>query len=460
MLALLLALSTELTAAELTLPLPQNTAQIAIKYRQQHDQFDHNANTLFTPASTMKLLTAVAATASLGHDFRYQTQILSLQPPKDGVITGDVYIVFSGDPSLTSTDIQTLLAKLEQRGVNRITGDIYLVGQGSTLLHAPGTVWDDLGICYAAPVSSFIINKNCFKAQWAPKRTEPNGSLTLQSSQPVSIKSNAVFDSTLQQPFCDLTLTRLRHNQFTLEGCYPGSQALTLNIAITDPARFAQDKLTQMIEQSEIKFTGQVKLSSHSPADLQRLALHQSAPLTALINTMLLTSDNLIADSLLKRLGQQIYGAPGTFTKGSAAMTLILSQLGIDMSDANIVDGSGLSRYNLLSANHIADVLALVKHDPAYHNVLNSLPIAGETGTLRYKKGYTKSPLKGHVLAKTGSMSGVSNIAGFIKQAGKITASFVILQNGVSPQSSGSEPLSVDVLLLQQYLGQPPLLSH
>ncbi|MCL1096034.1 D-alanyl-D-alanine carboxypeptidase/D-alanyl-D-alanine endopeptidase [Shewanella kaireitica] len=454
--AILLTLSSNIAASDIKLILPDTSALTAMKYSNhlKSTKLEQNSDKLFIPASTMKLLTAIAATASLGSEFRYQTKVLANTPIQKGKIDGDVYIVFSGDPTLTTLNIESLFAQLQQQGLALITGNIYLVGEEHELQHAPGRVWDDLGICYSAPVSSFIINENCFKARFVPRLADDAGEVKIVGNEPVSIESRAVFDKSLQQPICDLTLARLENNHFRLDGCYPGSKPLKLNIAITDPALFAKDKLTQIVKNTKIGLRGQVLFASQFPAYSLSIAEHQSEPLTELVATMLLKSDNLIADSLLKRLGQQVYGAPGTFSSGSAAMKLILTQQGIDLSNAHIVDGSGLSRYNLLSANQLAEVLALVRDNSAYRHIISSLPVAGESGTLKYRKGYVNASLKGKVLAKTGSMLGVSNVAGFIKDGDKIAATFVVLQNGVSPEKEPSAKPSFDVSILQQLTEQ------
>ncbi|MGL5358565.1 MAG: D-alanyl-D-alanine carboxypeptidase/D-alanyl-D-alanine endopeptidase, partial [Shewanella sp.] len=148
---------------------------------------------------------------------------------------------------------------------------------------------------------------------------------------------------------------------------------------------------------------------------------------------------NLIADSVFKQVGKHYYAAQGTvshgsFTHGSAAMKRILTQLGIDLSSAQIVDGSGLSRYNLLSAKQIADVLRLIHRDPRFSGLIASLPQAGISGTLQYRRGYTTAPLKELIFAKTGSMQGVANLAGFIRLPEQPDIVFVVLENGISPE--------------------------
>ncbi|WOT06869.1 D-alanyl-D-alanine carboxypeptidase/D-alanyl-D-alanine endopeptidase [Shewanella youngdeokensis] len=410
------------------------------------------ADRLFVPASTMKLLTAVAATASLGKDFKFQTHIYSSSPIINGVIHGNIYVSFNGDPSLTRDDLRQLIAQLSNQGLRTVTGSVFLVGDQYEIQHAPGRVWDDLGICYAAPVSNFILDKNCVSAIFKPRLADNTGIVELTSQAPIIINSRAVFDKQGQRPLCSLSLARFENNRYRLDGCHKGNQALNLSIAVTDPVQYAIDNLSQIMAASSVTVRGNIKLSQSLPADALQIAQHQSAPLTKLLTTMLLKSDNLIADSLLKRVGHNVFGTNGTFANGSLAMTQILTHLGIDLSSANIVDGSGLSRYNLLSANHLAQVMALIVNDHNFAFLIDALPVAGSTGTLKYRRGYQQAPLKEHVMAKTGSMLGVYNVAGVIKQNNNIAYIFVILQNGVSPNKQSHQTMPYDAAVLKQLL--------
>lgn len=115
--------------------------------------YSQQADTLFIPASTQKVLTAVTALATLGPDFRYVTELWSDAPIRQGHIAGSVYLRFSGDPTLTQDDLKALFAHLQKQGITSIEGHLYLIGDKQEQLQAPGWVWDDLGICFAAPVS-------------------------------------------------------------------------------------------------------------------------------------------------------------------------------------------------------------------------------------------------------------------------------------------------------------------
>ncbi|MBL4913971.1 D-alanyl-D-alanine carboxypeptidase/D-alanyl-D-alanine-endopeptidase [Shewanella schlegeliana] len=413
------------------------------------NEYRKDAERLFIPASTMKLLTAVAATTSLGRNFRFNTQIDAFVGIQNSRIEGDLFIRFDGDPTLTVSDLRQLFKQLHKQGLKHIDGNVYLVGDQQETLQAPGWVWDDLGICYAAPVSRYILNQNCVKAKLSPTLANNQSKLSLSQFEPVSITNTAVFDKVGDIPFCELSLQRQSNNQFLLSGCHTGQKPLKLAIAISDPALYAKNTVTNMLANLGITIKGKVLLTSKRPANTLLLAEHESKPLSELTDTMLLKSDNLIADSLLKRLGQQIYGVPGSFVNGSAAMKQILTDLGVELDSANIVDGSGLSRYNLLSAEQLSQVLLLIKQHKDLNFLIEQLPVAGYSGTLEYRSGYTTSPLKGAVLAKTGSMMGVANLAGFIKEGGELTKAFVVLENGHSPAVKKNELSPFNVLFLQ-----------
>ncbi|MGL6123494.1 MAG: D-alanyl-D-alanine carboxypeptidase/D-alanyl-D-alanine endopeptidase, partial [Shewanella sp.] len=401
---------------------------------------------------TQKLLTAVSAIAQLGPDFRYATELWTDAPIQKGHITGSAYLRFSGDPTLTHADLKAMFAHLVKQGITRIDGHLYLLGDKQEQLQAPGWVWDDLGICFAAPVSSYIINQNCVYGQFSPSNVNKPSQVSLRTgSYGVNISSDAVFDQHASREFCQLDLMRLGQNNYHLRGCYPGAEAIPLAIAISDPVKFAQDNLTSLLK-GEISLAGKVQLGKRLPPKATLIASHSSAPLTELLDTMLLKSDNLIADSLFKQLGKHYFNTQGSFTNGAAAMQRILTHLGVDLSNANIVDGSGLSRYNLLNAKQLAAVLALIHQDDRFSSLITSLPQAGISGTLRYRKGYNKSPLKQQILAKTGSMQGVSNLAGFIRLPQHNDTLFVVLENGISPERKHLHKPSFNAEFLKQLI--------
>ncbi|MCG9696696.1 D-alanyl-D-alanine carboxypeptidase/D-alanyl-D-alanine-endopeptidase [Shewanella sp. Isolate11] len=418
--------------------------------------YEHNADTLLLPASTQKLLTAVAAKIQLAVDFSFTTKLYTRGNIRNGKLDGDLYLSFSGDPTLTTDNLRDLFKQLADKGLYEISGDLFLFKQDNEQLQAPGWVWDDLGICFAAPVSRFVINQNCILGQLKPQLASSESRLSFPSYLPASLSTSAKFDKTEQQAFCQLELQRLPRNHFHISGCYPGSESIKLAIAISDPELYAIQTVEQLIKSAQIRVKGKVTSTTQAVHNLRLVGQHQSASLNELLTTMLQKSDNLIADSLFKVIGSSYFNAPGSFTNGAAAVEKLLTEEGIDLSHSQIVDGSGLSRYNLLSANQLVQILQLIYKDKRLQDLIEMLPAAGKSGTLRYKIPYTRAPLKDKVQAKTGSMQGVDNLAGFLSSPGEDDIVFVILENGQSPKSKDEQLAPFNALFLQSLLDNKP----
>ncbi|WP_299005800.1 D-alanyl-D-alanine carboxypeptidase/D-alanyl-D-alanine-endopeptidase [uncultured Shewanella sp.] len=405
--------------------------------------FEHNAQKHFLPASTMKLLTAVAATSSLREDFTFKTRIYSDAPIINGTLNGNLFITFDGDPSLTRQDLYTLLDSLKKRGLNTIKGHFYLQSKDEEKWRAPGWSWEDLSLCYAAPVSQFAIDQNCIKAQLLPSQTIASTQLHFERPSPVHIINSAIFSP---DDTCDLELVALPENQFHITGCFSQPSGIKLQIAVSNPQTYAQQTLKQIMTALGIQLTGQFIQQTQTTHNLHLLSTHSSKPLHQLIETMLVDSNNFIADSLVKKMGQK-NNQQGSFKQGIAALKDELTFLGIDVTNTTITDGSGLSRYSLLTASQLASILKLIATDSRFKDLMQALPISGEKGTLKQRLGFHSTKLKGRIIAKTGTLQGVNNLAGFIKtQSGK-TLLFVSLENGIIPSSQEDKPMPFNVTL-------------
>ncbi|MCG9756575.1 D-alanyl-D-alanine carboxypeptidase/D-alanyl-D-alanine-endopeptidase [Shewanella insulae] len=417
--------------------------------------YQHNADTLLLPASTQKLLTAVAAQRVLGDEFHFISQFSSKAVHTSGKLNGDLYLSFSGDPTLTTDDLRAMIKALKDSGIHTIRGNLLLVGQDREQTRAPGWVWDDLGICYAAPVSRFIVNQNCVKGQLKPKLASNASRLSFPRYLPIKVSTTAVFDKTQKKPFCELNLARLPDNHYHISGCYPGDKPLNLAIAVDDPELYAKQMLTRMFKSANIQIKGDVAIAHQPPYGLRPLVTHRSAALSELLSTMLLDSDNLIADSLFKAVGAHYYKVPESFNAGAKAVKEILTTEGIDLTHSQIIDGSGLSRYNLISAKQLAQTLSLIAKDDNLNSLKELLPIAGISGTLTYKRGFRRPPLMQKVAAKTGSMQGVDNLAGFLTLEDTHQILFVVMENGQSHKSKKQSLAPFSALFLQSLLDKP-----
>ncbi|MDA3139381.1 serine-type D-Ala-D-Ala carboxypeptidase [Vibrio metschnikovii] len=377
----------------------------------------------FPPASTLKIITALASQLELGEQFRFTTELRA--------DNNQLALIFSGDPTLTTANLLQLFSQYRSKRGRKISGDIWLdISQFSGYQRAVGWPWDSLGVCYSAPVSAVNLDGNCIQASIY---TQDNGStrVYVPPHYPVHVSSEAkTVSQALQQSLhCDLELIATPNNHYQLSGCLAErEQPLPLRFAVQNPELYAQRVIHQLLRQLGIHLEGDIKIGQ--PPEIQTMAsiaIHRSAALPELLKIMLQDSDNLIADSLTKTLGQHFFLQPGSFANGTEAIKqIIFANTGIDLQDAQLVDGSGLSRNNRLRLESMRQILAyLAAHDQQL-SLLSLLPTAGKSGTLLYRRSMRHSSVRGQLIAKSGSLYGTHNMAGFVvNEQGKPLSLFI-----------------------------------
>jgi len=427
------------------LPKGTQVSYLVVDAKKQHTIANFQSETLRTPASVQKLLTATTAKLSLGDKFRYQTVIEGDQKISKGVYKGNLSMHFSGDPTLTRQNIRGLLRQLKQKGINKITGDFLLNNSHfNGYQWSNGQAWNDLGVCYTAPSNAIIVNRNCVLGNLSLEAPDAQkAKLFIPEYEPVDITSNVdvVTSQQRKEQFCALEVTRDNHNKYHLWGCMvPRERAFPLAFAINDPDIYAQKIISAELLQVGIELSGEVKVDkkvkSFEQSDI--FASYQSPLLDELLSKMMKRSDNLIADSLFKTIGAHYFKQPGNFRNGATAMKAILKKHNMDLENAYIADGSGLSRHNLMSAELFMSVIQFVYQQDKKLGLIDSLAVAGVDGTLKYHKGVNAKQLKGKIIAKTGSLKGVANLVGIVKsELGDRL--FVLMVNGYNPANSKVE---------------------
>lgn len=402
---------------------------------------EHQQETLRTPASMQKLLTATAAKLHLGGDFQYQTRLTgSKKRIKNHRYQGDLRLNFVGDPTLKRSDISKLLVTLKKLGIKKINGDFIINdAQFNGYQWSNGQAWNDLGVCYTAPSNAIIVNKNCVLGNLSLKSKDAQkATIYIPDYEPVTISADVdvVTKAQRETQFCALEVTRNSQNSYHLWGCMvPRNRPFGLAFAVNDPFQYASKIIEDELQKLGISLTGTVRLESEKHKGDEVLASYQSPTLDKLLTIMMKESDNLIADSLFKTLGASYFQRAGNFRNGGQAIKAILAEQGVDLENAYLADGSGLSRHNLMSAELFMSVLQFVYKNDKQFELLSSFSIAGVDGTLKYHKGVRGKQFKGKVIAKTGSMKGVANLLGVVKtdQGDRL---FVLILNGYNkPQS-------------------------
>ena len=394
--------------------------------------FQRNSEQLFIPASIQKLFVATASLLYLHPDFTYSTTITSLVKPSHHVLNGDIYIHFSGDPYFSSKDLDELFHTLKKQGVDVITGNIYLdTSAFDDVYYPPGWLWDDLSYSFAAQLSAANINQNKFLLHLTtdkPSQTKPILSVNLPTSL-VKLSNNARITQGYYKN-CPLTIHSDTNNNYIIAGCIAKNhKTQRRSLAIRDPKPYVKLEVKQAAVAQGIKYNA-IEFKAATGNQQHLLANHDSATLSDIVKHMLTQSDNLAADALLKTIGHVYYEKPGTWQNGIHAMQHIFKgSANIDLSSSIITDGAGLSRYNLMSPQQFSQLLYFIQQQNQLSSDLKAaLPKPGEAGTLAYRmKSYRQSK---RIAAKTGSMSGVSSLAGFINTPNNGKLIFVIVSNG------------------------------
>jgi D-alanyl-D-alanine carboxypeptidase/D-alanyl-D-alanine-endopeptidase (penicillin-binding protein 4) len=419
---------------------------------------ESNAEILRTPASLQKLLTATAAKLYLGEKFRYQTTLEGEKSRiKNNHYQGDIRLRFVGDPTLSRADIKEMLKSFKAQGVKQIRGDFLInAAHFSGYQWSDGQAWNDLGVCYTSPSNAIIVNRNCVLGNLSvPASDAKTARLFIPSYEPVEISSDVdvVTSAQRDEQFCGLKVTRNSHNNYHLWGCMvPKNRPFGLAFSVNDPFAYARQIIKSELKNVGIKLNGKVKLERVNKTEqaTQVLVKHQSPLLGKLLEIMLKDSDNLIADSLFKTLGAAYFQQEGNFRNGAKALKLILQAHGVDLENAYLADGSGLSRHNLMSARLFMTVLKYVYQNDAKLKLLDSFSIAGLDGTLQYHQGVAGPLLKGNIIAKTGSMKGVANLLGIVKTA-QGERLFALVINGYNwPETALTKATKSPVVMFEQ----------
>ena len=413
-------------------------------FDREETLYTRNARTPLEPASTVKILTLAAAADRLGWDSRYETELFATTPVRQGVVTGDLVVRSSGDPTINAPDTDVDLfdvwaAELLAAGVVRVDGRI--VGDDSAFDDdiwtgwGPGWGWDDLGFGFAAPVGALQHHENVAELTIRPADNPgESAEVYLDPISGLELDTHVLTGET--DTALALTLRRLPGpSDLVLRGVIPaGAPPVSRDVAVDNPTIFFVAALRQTLIRNGITVVGEAVDIDHLPAetrpDLQRvdpvLIRHRSRPLSDIAVGMMKDSQNLYAESLLRTLG--LASAQHSASEGVAAVTDALRSWGLDRNQFLIADGSGLSPFNLVTAETLVAVLGQMQRDPQHRtNFERTLPVAGRNGTLAARMRNTTAA--GNVRAKTGTKTGVRALAGYVDTRDGERLGFAILAN-------------------------------
>lgn len=411
---------------------PNLNVGVAVKSMKYNDTlYTYNEHRLFKPASTLKVLTAEAALLHLGAAYTFPTRFYSdAKTISNGTLQGNLYLAMSGDPSLTYEDLAGLMEALKARGLQRVSGNVYIDLTAYDDNHyGPGLPENDKNYCYAAPISASIVNKNCLSFSISPNRTVGYPARIVESTRyGYSTIENEVITKPASARSCSIRVSSNPEKGVTVSGCMPkGRYSQDVTAIISETKGYNKSLVRSMFRNHGITISGQIILKK-MPGRLAVLAEHRSASLQHLVNKMLKKSDNIIAGSLFKKVGETFSQHPGSWENGRIAVSSILAKkAGVNPDQMSVLDGSGLSPENKITPAQMLQVLDFAFHDHGTnYDFVSGLPVAGVDGTLKRRLHNTAWKVR----AKTGYISGVNSLAGYAMTQNKEPIAFVIIVNG------------------------------
>ncbi|KWT75013.1 D-alanyl-D-alanine carboxypeptidase/D-alanyl-D-alanine endopeptidase [Candidatus Magnetominusculus xianensis] len=391
---------------------------------------------LFHPASTLKLFTTSAALTRLGAGFRFKTTVSADSPDiAEGTLHANLYLKGFADPLLTTDDLSWMAVELKARGIERVTGDLVC---DETYLdnnyYGRGWMREDYSSCHYAPIGGLTVNNNCVVVRVRPGSGagEPPA-VTLEPQIPYITIKNTAFSLITADEQNGSTLNVIRDwhepdNVITVTGDIAIDQPeQTFTVTLTPPVPYACRLFSDILAAHKIEVAGKIRYGA-VPDEYTELTSYASAPLSEIIKDINKQSINLYSELLMKTLGAELQSPPGTAAKGIAEIKAFIKQIGMDADSVEIADGSGVSRYNLISPDHLVGLLSAVSD--LSEPFIESLSIAGVDGTLQFRMRST--PAEERLKAKTGSMAGVRTIAGFTAtQDGEAVVFSIMIENFV-----------------------------
>ena len=391
--------------------------------------YEKDAEKLYHPASTMKLITAATALVKLGPNYRFYTTLYT-DPVEDNL--RNIYLKGGGDPVFDSNDLEKIVERLVEVDTKALQGDIVVdETYFDAIRRGKGWMWDDGPIGgYYPHLSALTINRNGVHLRISPgsKVDDPVRVHLNPPTQYMKIINDATTVGVSERT--RLTIKRedgsVEANVLTIDGVMTtGQTEMNRRVDVLDPALYCGTLLREMLAERGVTLYGTVRYGE-IPEEAVAISQHISPPLSRILREMNKPSDNLIAELLLKTIGAELRGAPGTAKKGLGAISNLLGEIGVDRGYYTFADGSGVSRYNLVTASLLTDLLIYMFHNftvmPEY---LASLPVGGVDGTLtRRMRGMTA---EGVLRAKTGTLSGLTALAGYTVTADGETVAFSIL---------------------------------
>jgi D-alanyl-D-alanine carboxypeptidase/D-alanyl-D-alanine-endopeptidase (penicillin-binding protein 4) len=404
--------------------------------------YARNETVPLNAASNVKLVTSAAALSLLGPEYRWRTTLSTVVPAGAtggavaGELAGDLVLRGGGDPSLSVEDLAAMVADLVAVGVRKVHGGLVVDDRFFDMATvAPAFDQKKESTASRAPSSAASLNYNVVAVTIIPGATA--GALarvTLEPASPYFVVSGTV-TTAADGPAAPAVETKDdggARTRITVTGRVRlGSEPRTFYRRVVHPALFAGASLRQQLERRGIIVDKPTRVAAAPTQGQRLLSTHESPPLAVVVQDLNKRSNNFMAEQVVRTLGAEIVGRPGTWDKGLEAVGRFLATVGLPRGSYQMTNGSGLYDSNRFSPVQLTTVLRAAARDFRLSaEFLSSLAVAGTDGTIAHRMGGTLA--ERYVRGKTGTLAGVSCLSGFAGSPGHVPLIFSVLINDVS----------------------------
>jgi D-alanyl-D-alanine carboxypeptidase/D-alanyl-D-alanine-endopeptidase (penicillin-binding protein 4) len=397
-------------------------------------RLSHRADVSVNPASLMKLVTTSAALELLGPSFTWRTPVYVEGVVREGVLQGNLYVRGQGDPRLGVEKLWQLMRRVQGLGIQRIEGDIVLDRSAFEVpWRDPGSFDGEPLRPYNATPDALLINFKSLLIHWVPDRAAqevrihmepPLAGVQFPSQLPLTSGECGDYRSAVKADFSDPLKPRF-------SGAYPASCGEKIwPVAYADPAQFAPRAILGMWQQLGGQLRGVVR-DGVVPAQLKPVFWHESAPLAEVVRDINKYSNNVMAQQLFLSLSLQQQG----LGKQGSSQEIVNRwwRERVAMPPPTLENGSGLSREERVTSAALARLLQVMWRATVMPDLMASLPVAGQDGTLRRSQAQSRAHLK------TGSLRDVMGVAGYVD--GQDGRRWVLVAIVNHPQASAARPV-------------------
>lgn len=415
--------------------------------------FAYNAEKLLKPASTAKIVTGALYLDKFGPDFTIKTPIYLLDQNPNGTLAHGLAISGRGDISLGARfyewdytkGISRLVKAIEETGVREIQGPIILEDNYyKNSKYGTGWTWEDLQYYYGAPVSSLTNDDNVIDIFISPGKKAGSPCLVTFKPKPFGISFVNKTQTVGRDRSSKITIQRgLGDSHVVITGQLAlNSRTKTEAVSVAHPAKWLGLRLVDALQNKGIKVSGKIKVvdAYEQPfipnSKWKHAGSFRSFPSRSMLNRMMKRSQNLYAQNFLLQVGKLRRDHDSFYSSESAGIQSLKDwcvSIGIERKEIALDEGSGLSRSNLITPRAITRVLTHMLFHPEHESYINSLPIAGVDGALRYR--LRNKETKGLIKAKSGSIKHVKALAGYLDRKDGRKLAFCILLNAFEERS-------------------------